>query len=166
MKKLFAALLLLAVAAHAQTAREIFAPFTATWKGVFKIYTHDGRLLDQIEIEQHYWWEGNVQRATFVEKNRDGKVTRAQARNYEAQNKLYCAVEKDSGEKSLHQGHYEDGALFWFRKEEGKMESFKERVVLGVAGKEYHIDGFGVYGSGKDVSHLLFEGRYFEVKKR
>ncbi len=162
-------LLLLALiftfSAHAQSAHEIFAPFNAQWKGVFKVYSHDGRLLDQIDVEQRYWWEGNVQRATFIEKARDGKIVRAQARNYEENGKLFCAVEKDNGEKSLHRGHYEDGALFWFRNESGKIESFKERVLQGRAGKEYHIDGFGVYGSGKEASYLLFEGRYFEVKK-
>ncbi len=165
MKKSFILLLLcVAASVHAQTSREIFAPFTANWKGIFKVYTHDGRLLHQIEVEQRYWWEGNVQRATFVEKASDGKITRAQAKNYEANGKLYCAVEKDNGEKSLHLGHYEDGALFWYRKEEGRIESFKERVVAGPRGKEYHIDGFGVYGSGESASQFLFEGRYFEVK--
>ncbi len=157
-------LILAASSAHAQTSRDFFASFTGKWKGAFKVYTHDGRLINQIEVEQRYWWEGNVQRATFVEKARDGKIVRAHARNYEEHNKLYCAVEKDNGEKSLHLGHYEDGALFWYRREEGKLESFKERVLQGVAGKEYHIDGFGVYDSGKEASHLLFEGRYFEVK--
>jgi len=163
--KLFMLLLVITFSAHAQSAREIFAPFNAHWKGVFKVYAHDGLLLNAIEVEQRYWWDGNVQRATFIEKARDSKIVRAQARNYEENGKLFCAVEKDNGEQSLHLGHYEDGALFWFRKEEGKIESFKEKVVQGQAGKEYHIDGFGVYGSGKDTSHLLFEGRYFQVKE-
>jgi len=163
--KFFLLLLIPAFSAHAQSAREIFAPFNAHWKGVFKVYTHDGRLLHTIEVEQRYWWDGNVQRATFIEKARDGKIVRAQAKNYEENGKLFCAVEKDNGEKSLHLGHYADGALFWFRKEEGKVESFKEKVLQGRAGKKYHIDGFGVYGSGEEASHLLFEGRYFEVKK-
>ncbi len=164
--KFFLLLLISTFPAQAQTSREIFAPFTAHWKGVFKVYAYDGRLLDQIDVEQRYWWEGSVQRATFIEKARDGNVVRAQAKNYEENGKLFCAVEKDNGEKSLHRGHYEDGALFWFRSESGKIESFKERVVQGRAGKEYHIDGFGVYGRGKEASYLLFEGRYFEVKKR
>ena len=165
MKKSFIfALLLLATAAQAQTSREIFAPFTATWRGVFKVYTHDGCLLHQIRVEQRYWWEGNVQRATFVEKTSDGKVTRAHVKNYEENGKLYCAVEKDNGEKSLHLGQYEDGALFWYRKAEGKIETFKERIVLGPRGKEYHIDGFGIYGTGRDATPLLFEGRDFIVE--
>jgi hypothetical protein len=163
--KFFLLLLIFTFSAQAQTSREIFTPFNAHWKGVFKVYTYDGHLLNTIEVEQRYWWEGNVQRANFSEKASDGKIVRAQARNYEENGKLFCTVEKDNGEKSLHLGHYEDGALFWFRKEEGKVESFKEKVVQGQGGKEYHIDGFGVYGSGKDASQLLFEGRYFEVKE-
>lgn len=157
-------IILAATFAHAQTAREIFAPFTGQWKGVFKVYTHEGKLINQIAVEQRYWWEGEVQHAAFVEKSQDGKIVRAQARNYEANGKLYCAVEKDNGEKSLHLGRFEDGALFWFRKEEGTLESFKERVLQGRNGKEYHIDGFGVYGSGEGASHLLFEGRYFAME--
>ena len=162
--KLLLLVLIPMFAAHAQSAREIFAPFNAHWKGTFKVYAHDGRLLNTIAVEQRYWWEDNVQRATFIEKSRDGKIVRAQAKNYAENGKLFCAVEKDNGEKSLHLGQYEDGALFWFRQEEGRIESFKERVLQGKAGKEYHIDGFGVYGCGKEASYLLFEGRYFEAK--
>ena len=153
-------------AAQESHARRAFEPFTAHWKGTFKVYSHEGRLLDQLEVEQRYWWQGNEQHATFVEKYRDGRVVRAEARNYVQDGQLYCAVEKDNGEKSLHHGRWEDGALFWYRKtEDGAItECFKERVMVGTGGREYHIDGFGLYGAGKEASGLLFEGRYYEMK--
>jgi hypothetical protein len=166
----FIQLILLGVASAAfsqePSAREILAPFTAHWKGVFKVYSYDGRLLNQIEVEQRYWWQGEEQHAEFIEKDRSGRLVKAKARNYAQNGKLYCAVEKDNGEKSLHHGHFEDGALFWFRKTEDQatIESFKERVLPGARGKEYHIDGIGIYGSGAKASCLLFEGRYYESK--
>lgn len=157
----------LAVPAFSQeSAVEILAPFTAHWKGVFKVYSHDGRLLHQIEVEQRYWWQGEEQLAEFIEKDRRGGVVKARARNYVKEGRLYCAVEKDNGEKSVHLGRFEDGALFWFRKNEdgATLESFKERVIHGARGREYHIDGVGVYGTGANASVLIFEGRYLESK--
>jgi len=122
-------------------------------------------LLDRIQVEQNYWWEGEVQHARFIEHQRDGRIVHAQARNYERDGQLYCEVEKDTGEKTVHTGHYEDGALFWFRQslDGATLESFKERVVRTESGREYRIDGFGVYDTGENASYLHFEGRYKEI---
>jgi hypothetical protein len=75
-------------------------------------------------------------------------------------------VEKDSGERAVHLGRFEEGALFWHRQTpDGKIvESFKERVVKTPAGREYQIDGLGIYKNEGSTSILLFEGRYREVK--
>ena len=153
--------------AQEEMAKAAFEPFTAPWQGRFRVFNFDGKLLDELQIEQRYWWEGEVQHAKFIERNRDGRLVTAKARNYVENGKLYCEVEKDSGEKTVHLGHYENGMLFWYRKTaDGKtVESFKERVVAEASGKVYYIDGFGVYGQGAGASYLLFEGRYEEVKE-
>lgn len=152
--------------AQSRAAQEAFAPFTGKWQGVFKVFSYEGRLLDHITVEQHYWWESGEQHAAFIERGRDGRVVHAHARNYEKDGKLYCEVKKDNGQQSLHHGHFEEGTLFWYRRtgEGNILESFKERVVQTPSGREYQIDGFGVYGSGGHTSYLLFEGRYFERK--
>ena len=153
--------------AQEKNYKEIFDPFTAHWKGVFKVYNYDGRLLDELQVEQRYWWEGGVQHAEFLDRYRDGRTVRAKARNYEKDGVMYCEVEKETGEKTVHRGHFEDSALFWYHKnaDGSKIESFKERVIEDSTGKVYYIDGFGVYGKGESASYLIFEGCYREVKK-
>ncbi|MDZ7344279.1 MAG: hypothetical protein ONA90_07165 [candidate division KSB1 bacterium] len=56
-------------------------------------------------------------------------------------------MEKDRGERTLHLGRFEDGALFWYRHTpDGRVtESFKERLVETKIGREYQIDGVGIY---------------------
>lgn len=45
--RLLSSLIILATAfAHAQTKREIFAPFTEHWQGGFKVYSHEGELIN------------------------------------------------------------------------------------------------------------------------
>ncbi|MCI0699089.1 hypothetical protein L0337_44690 [candidate division KSB1 bacterium] len=149
-----------------QTIHQILDPFNANWRGEFKVYNFDGKLIDQLEVEQRYSWKGDEQIGVFIERYKDGKVVRARARNYEKDGQLVCEVEKDSGERTLHLGRFEDGALFWYRQTpDGKItESFKERVVRTGAGRVYQIDGLGVYKSENTTSILLFEGRYREMK--
>ena len=167
MTRSFYLIVLIAFAAHSQSdlALQAFGPFNAHWKGVFKVYSYHGQLLDELEVEQRYWWEGDTQMATFIERYRDGRVVKAQARNYIKDGSMYCEVKKDTGEETVHLGHYENGTLFWYRKtpDNNTIESFKERVVKNPAGKAYFIDGFGVYGQGDHASYFLFEGRYEEV---
>ena len=144
------------------TAREILDPFTGHWRGTFRVYTYDGRLVEQLEVEQCYRWDSDVQIGEFIDTYPDGRVVRAEARNYEKNGQLLCEVVKDNGERSLHQGRYTDGRLFWFSKPDDgtKVESFKEAVIDTEDGLVYTIDGFGIYGD----THLLFEGRYHKVK--
>lgn len=149
-----------------QAAHQILDPFTAHWRGEFKVYNFDGKLIDQLQVEQRYSWKGNEQIGVFIERYKDGKVVRARARNYEKDGQLVCEVEKDSGERTVHLGRFEDGALFWYRQTlDGKItESFKERVVKTAAGREYQIDGLGIYKNVGSTSVLIFEGRYREMK--
>ncbi len=149
-----------------ETLRQILDPFTANWRGEFKVYNFDGKLIDQLEVEQRYVWKGDEQYGVFTERQRNGKVVRARARNYEKDGRLVCEVEKDGGERTVHFGRFEGGALFWYRQTpDGKItESFKERVVKTLAGREYQIDGLGIYKNAGSISILLFEGRYREVK--
>jgi antitoxin component YwqK of YwqJK toxin-antitoxin module len=149
-----------------QSLRQILDPFNANWRGEFKVYNFDGKLIDQLEVEQRYSWKGDEQHGEFVERYRNGKVARARARNYAKDGQLFCEVEKDTGERTVHLGRFEDGVLFWYRQTpDGKItESFKERVVKTPAGREYQIDGLGIYKNDGSASVLLFEGRYREVK--
>lgn len=80
--------------AQSRAAQEAFAPFTGKWQGVFKVFSYEGRLLDHITVEQHYWWESGEQHAAFIERGRDGRVVHAHARNYEKDGMLYCEVKK------------------------------------------------------------------------
>ncbi|MGH7452311.1 MAG: hypothetical protein ACRENG_13270 [bacterium] len=148
-----------------KNAHQILDPFNANWRGEFKVYNFDGKLINQLEVEQRYSWKGDEQHGVFTERQRNGKVVRARARNYEKDGQLVCEVEKDNGERTVHFGRFEDGALFWHRQTpDGKItESFKERVVKTLAGREYQIDGLGIYKNESGASVLLFEGRYREV---
>jgi hypothetical protein len=149
-----------------KTIHQVLEPFNANWRGEFKVYNFDGKLIDQLEVEQRYSWKGDEQHGVFTERHRNGKVIHARARNYEKDGQLVCEVEKDNGERTAHFGHFEDGALFWYRQTpDGKItESFKERVVKTFAGREYQIDGLGIYKNEGSISVLLFEGRYREVR--
>lgn len=149
-----------------KAVHQILERFNANWRGEFKVYNFDGKLIDRLEVEQRYSWKGEEQIGVFIERYKDGKVVRARARNYEKDGQLVCEVEKDNGERTVHFGRFEDGALFWYRQTpDGKItESFKERVVKTQAGREYQIDGLGIYKNEDSTSILLFEGRYREVK--
>lgn len=147
---------------QALSAQDIFSPFNGHWRGVFKVFSIDGRLQDEIQVEQHYWWKSNEQNAEFIERKKDGTVTHSKARNYFHDGKLWCEVVNDARGRTVHEGHYENRLLFWHRRlpDQNLTESFKERVVNTPAGREYQIDGVGIYGT----TVLIFEGRYQEVK--
>lgn len=166
MNPLLVLLFLSSLSPQQQTFHQILDPFAANWRGEFKVYNFDGKLIDQLEVEQRYTWKGDEQIGVFIERYKDGKVVRARARNYEKDGQLVCEVEKDKGERTVHLGRFEDGALFWYRQTpDGKItESFKERVVKTPAGREYQIDGLGIYKNDDNTSVLLFEGRYREMK--
>jgi hypothetical protein len=150
--------------ADAERLREALEPFTGHWKGPFVAYTYDGRRVDSLIAEHRYRWEGDVQRGTFVDRYPDGRVIRAQARNYVREGQLVCEVEKEDGSRTVHTGTVADNAIVWHRRtDDGVIESFRERVVQTPDGREYHIDGFGVYPSGDSTTYLLFKGRYEEV---
>ncbi len=144
------------------TAQEIFSPFNGNWRGVFRVFSIDGKLQDEIQVEQRYWWNQNEQQAVFIERKKDSTVTRSKARNYIEKGKLFCEVINDERGRSVHEGHYENGLLFWHRRlpDQSLTESFKERVVKTPTGREYQIDGIGIYGT----TILIFEGRYQETK--
>lgn len=80
--------------AQSKATQETFAPFIGKWQGVFKVFSYEGRLLDHITVEQHYWWESGEQHAAFIERGRDGRVVHAHARNYKKDGELYCEVKK------------------------------------------------------------------------
>lgn len=133
---------------------------------MFKVYSLDGRLQDEVQVEQRYWWKENEQQAVFIERKKDGTITRPQARNYVQEGQLLCEVINDQRGRTVHYGHYKDGLLFWHRRldDPAIIESFKERVVKTSSGREYQIDGCGIYGSGPQANVLIFEARYQEVK--
>jgi len=144
------------------SAQDIFSPFNGNWRGVFKVFSIAGKLQDEIQVEQRYWWKHNEQQAVFSERKKDGAIIRSKARNYSQDGKLFCEVINEERGKTIHEGHFENGLLFWHRQlpDQNLTESFKERVVKTPAGREYQIDGVGIYGS----VILIFEGRYQEVK--
>ena len=87
----------------------------------------------------------------------------ADARNYVADGRLICEVDKSNGESSRHLGTVSDGQLFWHRKEPGAIETFMESVDADEEGEFYVINGFGIYGEGDAAQAFLFRGRYQRV---
>jgi len=159
---LFSLVFLSAATPRKPSIHDMLDPLTGRWKGTFKVYTLEGRLHEAIEVEQRYWWEGDIQRGRFVERYADGRVVNAEAMNYIKDGRLVCEVRKDNGEISNHRGRYENGVLFWHTRmaDGSKVESFKERVETTAQGTIYYIDGFGAYGRGDAKTYFLFEGRY------
>jgi len=137
--------------------------FTGRWEGAFKVFTHDGRLVNELHVKQHYWSEGKIQRGRFVERDGSGRIVTVEARNLVEQGRLVCRVRKDNGETSAHAGRVTDSDLFWSRRGADVVECFRERVVKTDADTTYLINGFGVYGRGDEASHFYFEGRYRKV---
>ena len=158
-------LTLSASAVTAEQGRTILDPWTGKWAGEFKVYGQDGQLLTTLKVEQHYRWDGDIQRAKFRETDAQGNVVTADARNYvDDQGELVCEVDKSTGESSKHRGNFADGYLFWHGKTPGRVETFRERVVVDEQGQRtYEINGFGVYGEGKQANYFLFAGRYRAV---
>ncbi|MEM8782972.1 MAG: hypothetical protein AAGE65_08980 [Planctomycetota bacterium] len=137
--------------------RAILDPWTGRWAGEFVVYAADGAVLTRLRVEQHYRWDGPIQRATFREVNERGEVVTAEAANYQdAQGRLICTVEKSNGERSLHVGRMSDGYLFWSADRPGVTETFRERVEGEGSAAAYEIHGLGVY----DGAAYLFHGRY------
>lgn len=146
--------------------RAILDPWTGSWAGQFTVYAQDGRVLTKLDVQQRYWWDGDIQRAEFRETAQDGTVTTANARNLvDDEGRLVCIVEKSTGEVSKHFGNTADGFLFWYGNTPGRIETFRERVAVDEAGQRtYEITGFGVYGEGESAKQFLFAGSYREVE--
>lgn len=141
--------------------------WTGTWRGRFTVFSHSGRLVTELDVQQRYWWDGEVQRAEFHETVvGTGVVTTAEARNYvDEHGRLVCEVDKSNGESSRHFGRVVDGELFWFAKEDGRVETFRESVRVDEDGaRSYVIDGFGRYGEGVGASYFVFAGVYQGVE--
>ncbi|MEO1237855.1 MAG: hypothetical protein AAFX76_13810 [Planctomycetota bacterium] len=162
---LLASALMGATAAAEPTPREILDPWTGTWHGEFIVYGQNGEKQTTLDVRQRYWWDGDIQRAEFVETDPDGNVVTAEARNYaDANGRLVCEVDKSTGESSKHFGTFTDGYLFWHGDTPGRVETFRERVEVDDAGRRtYTITGFGAYGRGESQQFFFFVGRYAEV---
>ncbi len=148
----------------AQPTRAALAPFTGHWKGPFVAYTHAGERVDSLVAEHRYRWDGDVQVGTQIDRYPDGRVERADARNYVRNDTLFCEV-THGGETTVYRGRQVGEAVVWYRRTEaGLVESFRERVVETPEGPEYRIDGFGVYPNDDgSASTLQFVGRYRPV---
>ncbi|MEO0587779.1 MAG: hypothetical protein AAF078_09080 [Planctomycetota bacterium] len=139
--------------------------WTGHWRGRFTVYSQSGEVVTALDVEQRYRWDGEVQRATFREVDAaTGAVVTADARNYvDDTGRLVCEVKKSNGESSRHLGRVEDGRLFWFANEPGRVETFVEAVIEDERGRAYTIAGFGMYGTGEHATHFVFDGRYEAV---
>ncbi len=164
--------LLLLAAPHADSraqsalAYKAFNPFDGTWKGVFKIYAFEGELQQVIEVEQHYFWDGDTQRVVIKDTYPDGRIEISKGKNFTEGYTITCRVEKANGEVTIHNGKLSDDKLFWSRNlpDKGIQESFKEYIARVNGETVYFIDGIGIYTSKGVQSVLLFEGRYVKQK--
>lgn len=143
-----------------------FRPWNGTWKGKFKVFSYDGKLLNVLKVSQTYTeLKPTDQRAQFTEFDKDGKKTTAKARNWVEGGKLLCRVEKSDGSVVTHVGRkLKNGGLCWHRKDKEAQESFFEKVIKEGDQTFYVINGFGIYG--KDRKAYYFEGRYQQQKPK
>lgn len=148
-----------------EAAYEILSDWNGSWRGVFRIYSATGRLLDSLRVEQKYYWDGNTQRGVITDTYTDGRIEVSHAENFVRNDTLFCVVRNAKGEKTVHAGHFSGDRLTWSRwdRQAGLQEIFKEYVVRTEQGSVYFIDGVGIYGMGEGRNVLLFEGRYRKV---
>ncbi len=150
----------------AKPAYAVLAPLDGTWKGEFFVRRPDGTLVQRLQVTQTYRKASDALQ-TCVMENRDGeKSWRETAENRIGEDgALSCVVMKADGSVVTHRGRSEGDQLFWSSvhgpEAPGglRVESFRERV----AGDEYRIDGFGVYGDAVKGS-FLFHGVYRRVR--
>ena len=57
--------------------RATLDPWSGRWAGTFDVYDTRGTRTTRLSVSQHYWWDGAVQRATFVEVDANGTQTTA-----------------------------------------------------------------------------------------
>ena len=146
---------------------EVFAPLDGEWSGEFFVRKPDGTLVSRLQVTQFYRKVSETLQSCEIRNTVDGKTTVDHAENViDGKGRLSCRVTKAGGEVVEHQGRAEGNQIFWssVRGADAKgglrVESFRERV----AGDEYSIDGFGIYGDPVKGS-LLFHGLYRRVRK-
>ncbi|RMD99459.1 MAG: hypothetical protein D6814_05510 [Calditrichaeota bacterium] len=160
--------LLIASAAFGQSnlARIAFSPYTGEWRGVFRTYSAEGKLIDSLRVHQKYFWEGNTQKVIITDLHADGRKEISHADNFVRHDSLFCVVRKPDGQEIVEIGRLAGRRLIWRHVDpnKGSQEIFKEYVKGRGRRAVYYIDGVGVYGSGPQATILLFEGRYRKIK--
>lgn len=146
-------------------ARDIFAPYIGEWEGTFKIFSHDGKLLNILQVHQKYFWQNDTQKVHITDMYPDGKKEKSIGLNFARGDSLFCVVKHEDGKVVRLVGAHHGGRLIWHRQvpEQHLVESFKEYVAPLDGDTVYYIDGVGVYGSRKNRTILLFEGRYKKI---
>jgi hypothetical protein len=144
------------------TRQTIFDCYVGEWKGTFQVYSVEGKLIKSLQAHHVY---RRVDEYTIEGEqtvlNNDGKVEKVKARDSIKNGRLSCIVESDVHGVKVLEGHTDGDQIFWSRKDEDAVESFRERVIDG--GKTYLIDGYGIYG--KDRSQIYtFVGEYKRVR--
>jgi len=162
---LFALLNAFPAQAQSSPARQIFDVYTGRWQGVFRIFSLDGTLLDSIRVEQHYFWDGDIQRVELKDHLVDGSVQVSHAENFVRNDSLFCVVTKADSTRIIETGKRSANRLFWYHVDKAaqRRETFKEYVQTVPGGTYYLIDGIGIYGEGEHMNILLFEGRYKKI---
>ncbi len=91
----------------------------------------------------------------------DGSIEKIQVRDYVERGKLFCRVQSDRFGLKILEGRMEQNQIFWWRKEEGAIESYRERITA--SGKLYLIDGYGIYGNDPPKVYT-FWGEYKKIR--
>lgn len=144
------------------TRQTILDSYVGEWKGTFRVYSLEGKLIKSLQAHHIYRRvdEYTIEGEQTIMQN-DGKVEKIKARDSTKNGRLICIVESDIHGVKVLEGHIDGNQIFWWRKDEDAWESFRERVTDG--GKTYLIDGYGIYGKDRNQIYT-FVGEYRRVR--
>jgi hypothetical protein len=117
---------------HGITYREYLSAWVGSWKGISTVYNDRNAPLRLIEVEQSFWWDGDVLRGATQFWSDTGAIqSQSQFIRYE-DGSLTNEVVFSSGNKRFFKGNIEKGFLVWTWEDSGLKVRIASRIV-GVA---------------------------------
>jgi len=121
---------------HGITYREYLSERVGSWKGISTVYNERNAPLRLIEVEQSFWWDGDVLRGATQFWSDTGAIqSQSQFIRYE-NGSLTNEVVFSSGNKRFFKGHIEKGFLVWTWEDPGMRVRIASRVVGDASERE------------------------------
>ncbi|MBN2068672.1 MAG: hypothetical protein JW739_03460 [Opitutales bacterium] len=118
-----------AVKAQALTYREFLNSWVGSWKGYNTVYGENDVPLEVLEVEQIYWWEGDVLRSVAQSWADNGR-TRYQSHYIRLENGVLTnEVVYPNGIKLTYEGKIEEGRLCWYYERDGLFYRYQASAV-------------------------------------